>query len=177
MLVRSCRLLFHPRESIPWEDICGPSSGHDPRIFLSLFDTMLSLSKQVNEKFQKTADDKMMMSSALPRWRDVYCLGDMPDYHKAPQLNESFSHLLDKPVASCRHVALSIEDIAKLETCVWGLVESQSFSFWSIATMFEFLKHSYCVPQDLVFRQVIASMTTTVTSQVKASFLLAVFLQ
>ena len=27
-------------ESIPWEDICGPSSGCDPRVFLLLFDKM-----------------------------------------------------------------------------------------------------------------------------------------
>ena len=101
----------------------------------------------------------------------------MSDYHKAPKLNESFSHLLDKPVVSFRHVALSISDIAKLETCVRGLVESQSFSLWSIATMFEFLKDSNCVPEDSVFRQLIASMTTALTSQAKTSFLVTTFLQ
>ena len=100
----------------------------------------------------------------------------MPEYHKAHKLNESFSRLLDKPVVYSRHVALSIEDI-KLETCVQGLVESQSFSLWSIAIMFEFLKDSNCVPEDSVFRQLIASMTTALTSQAKASFLVAVFLQ
>ena len=77
-------------------DICGPSSSRDPRIFLSLFDKMSALSKEVNEKFQKTTDDKKM-STAFPRWGDVYCLGDRPAFHKALKVNESFSRLLNKP--------------------------------------------------------------------------------
>ena len=44
-------------ELVPWEDICGPS-GCDPWIFLSLFNKISALSKQVNEKFQKTVDEK-----------------------------------------------------------------------------------------------------------------------
>ena len=74
-------------DSVPWEDICVPSSGFDPRIFLSLFDKMKSLSKEVCEKFQKAADERKKASSALPRWGDAYRLGDFPDYHKALCLN------------------------------------------------------------------------------------------
>ena len=77
---------------------------------------MKSLLKEVREKFRKAADRRKKTSSALPRWGDVYRLGDFPDYHKALRLNESFSRLLDKPVASSRHVALSIDGISKLET-------------------------------------------------------------
>ena len=135
----SCSSSSLSEELIPWEDICGPSSGRDPRIFLSLFDKMSALLKQVNEKFQKAVDEKKT-SSALPRWGNVYRLWDLPDFHEAPKLNESFLRLLNKPVASSRHVALSLEGIAKLETCVRGLVESQSFSLWLIATVFKFLK-------------------------------------
>ena len=98
------------------------------------------------------------MSSAFPRWGDAYRFGDFPDYHKALKLNESFSQLLDKPVASSHYVTLSLDGITKLETCVRGFVEVQLFSLWSIATMFEFLKDSNCVPEDSVFRQLI-SMT------------------
>ena len=130
---------------------------------------MSALSKQVNEKFQKTADEKKKTSSAPPRWGDVYRLGDLP------KLSEIFLWLLNKPVASSRHVTLSLEDIAKLETCVRGLVESQAFCLWSIATMFEFLKDSICVPEDSLFRQLIASMTTALTSQAKATFSVVAF--
>ena len=100
------------------------------------------------------------MSSALPHCGDVYHLGDLPDFHKAPMLNKCFSSLLDKPVSFSHHVTFSVEDISKLEMCVRGLIKSQSFSLWSIATMFEFLKHSNCVPEDSVFLQLISSMTT-----------------
>ena len=143
---------------------------------MSLFNKISSLSKQVNEKFQKTADEEKT-SSALPHWGDVYRLGDMLDCHKVPKLSESFSRLLDKPMATSRLAALSIEDSAKRETCVRGLIESQSFSLWSIATTFEFLKDLNCVPEDSAFRQFITSMTTTLISQAKASFSVAAFLQ
>ena len=163
--------------SFPWMDICGTSLSRDPRIFLSLFDKLSVLSKAVNEKFRKTADEKQKTSTALLHWGDVYRLGDKPDFHKAPKVNESFSRLLDKPVSSSRYVALSLEDTSKLETCMCGLIESQSFSLWSIVTMFEFLKDANCVPEDSIFRQLIVSMTTALNSQAKASFSVAAFLQ
>ena len=129
-------------ESFPWMDMFGPTLSRDPCIFLFLFDELSALLKEVNEKFQKAADEKNKVSTALPRWDDVYCLGDLPDFHKAPKVSESFSQLLDKPMPSSRYVALSLDDTFKLETCVCGLIESQSFFLWSIATMFEFLKEA-----------------------------------
>ena len=87
------------------------------------------------------------------------------------------SRLLDKTVSSSRYISLSLDDTAKLETCVIGLIELQSFSLWALATMFEFLKDSNCVPEDTVFRQLVASMTTALNSQEKASFFEAAFLQ
>ena len=56
-------------------------------------------------------------------------------------------------------------------------MKSHSFSLWSVATMFELIKDSNCVPEDSVFRQLISSMTTALTSQAKASFSIAAFLQ
>ena len=32
-------------DSVSWEDICGPSSGRDPQIFLTLFDKMKSVKR------------------------------------------------------------------------------------------------------------------------------------
>ena len=80
-------------------------------------------------------------------------------------------------MSSSRYVALSLEDISKLEICVHGLIESQSFDLWSITTKFEFLKDSNCVPEDSVFRHLIASLTTALNSQAKGSFSVASFLQ
>ena len=127
------------------------------------------LSKEVNEKFRKVADETKTFT-ALPRWGDVYHLGDRPDLYKAPKVNERFSRLLDKPVFSSRYVAFSLEDTSKLEACVLGFIESQSFSLWSIATMFEFLKDANCLPEDSIFHQLIASMTAALNSQDKAPF-------
>ena len=56
-------------------------------------------------------------------------------------------------------------------------MESQSFSLWSIATMFEFLKDSNCVRENSVFQQLISSMMTALTSQAKTAFSLQEFLQ
>ena len=83
--------------------------------------TSLSVSEEVNEKFCNAADDKKAFT-ALPRWGDVYCLGDLDTFHKAPKINESFSRPLDKTISSSHYVALSLDDTAKLETRVCGLI-------------------------------------------------------
>ena len=67
--------------------------------------------------------------------------------------------------------------MAKLETCVHGLIESQSFSFWALLTIFEYLKDANCVPDDAVFRQLVASMATALNFQAKAFFSAVAFLQ
>ena len=122
-------------------DVFGTATRCNLRIFLTLIDKLLSVSEEVNEKFCKAADDiKRKASTSLPHWGDVHHLGDLDTFHKAPKVNKSFSQLLDKPVLSSRYVALSLDDTAKLETCVYNLLESQSFSLWALATMFEFLK-------------------------------------
>ena len=64
-----------------------------------------------------------------------------------------------------------------MESCVRGPVEAQSFSLWSIAAMFEFLKDSNCVPEDSSFRQLISSLTKALTTQARTSYYLQQFLQ
>ena len=144
---------------------------------MTLFDKMKSSSKEVSEKFRKAADERKKTTSSLPRWGITYCLGDFPDYHKALRISESFERLLDKLVSSSRHVALSLDDISKLETCVRGLVEAESFSLWSIAVMFEFLKDSNCVPEDSSFRQLISSLIKALTTEARTSYSLQQFPQ
>ena len=65
---------------------------------------------------------------------------------------------------------LSLNDSAKLEACIRGQIESQSFSFWALAAIFEFLKESDCVLDNLVFHQLVSSMTTSINSQARAFF-------
>ena len=80
-----------------------------------LFNKLSSVSKEVGEKFCKAADKKVSL-----HWGDFYRLGDLPDFHKASKVNESFSRLLDKLVPSSHYVALSLENATKLEVCVLG---------------------------------------------------------
>ena len=162
-------------ELFPWMAMFGPMSSRNPLIFLSLFDKLSELSKEVEEKFRKATDKKKKASTALPRWGDVYRLGDLPDFHKAHKVKESFSRLLDKFVSSSRYMALSLDNTSKLETYVRGLIELQLFSLWSIATMF--LNDTNCVPEDSVFCQLIVSMSTALNSQDKAYFSVVAFFQ
>ena len=120
-------------ELYPWMTAFIMSRRCDSRVFLSLFDKLSSVSKEVSEKFRKVADDKKK-AFALPHWGDVYCLGDLLEFHKAPKVNESFSRLLDKSVSSSRCVAL-LEDASKHEAWVQGQIESQSFSLWALASV------------------------------------------
>ena len=113
------------------------------------------MSKEINEKFRKASDDKK----------------------KASKINENFSRLLSKPVSTSRYVSLSLEDSAKLEACIRGQIESQSFSLWALSAIFEYLKDANCVSDDEVFHQLVSSMTTSINSQAKASFSAAAFLK
>ena len=85
-------------------------------------------------------------------------------------MNEKNSHLLDRPVANSRYVAISLEGICKLETCIRGMGESQSFSLWALTSIFAFLKDSGCAPEEQGFHQLISNLQISLNSQVKASF-------
>ena len=102
-------------------------------------------------------------------------MGDLPNFHKAPKVNESFFRLLDKPVSSSRYVALSLVDAAQLEACIRGQIESQSFSLWVLVAVFDHLKDANCVSDDDLFSQLVSSMTTAINSQAKASFSCGLF--
>ena len=95
----------------PWLDVFGTSLRRNPRLFLTLFEKLSALSKEIDEKFRKAADDKKSSSD---------------DFFKAPKINESFSCLLSKPVSTSRYVSISLVDSAKLEACIHGQLESQS---------------------------------------------------
>ena len=96
-------------ELIPWLDVFGNTRHRSPRVFLNFFDKLSTISKEI-EKFDKVADDKKKASSAFHHWGEVYCLGDMEKFHKAPKINESFTRLLNKPVSTSRYVSLSLDD-------------------------------------------------------------------
>ena len=85
--------------------------------------------------------------------------------------------LLSKTVSSSPYVSLSRDGTVKLEACIRGQIESQSFSLWALASNFEFLKESDCVPDSQVFHQLVSSVTSTINSQVRASFSAATFLK
>ena len=103
---------------IPWLGVFGNTCCRSPRVFLNLFEMLSAISKEVEEKFVKAAEDKKKASTTLPQWGEVYCLGDLHKFYKAPKINESFSRLLSKPVSLSRYVSLSLDDLAKLEACI-----------------------------------------------------------
>ena len=111
-------------------------------------------------------EDKKKAPAALPSWDQVCCLGDVENFRKAPKVNASFS----------RSLSLSLDKSAKLEACIRGQIESQSFSLWVLTSIFEFLKKSNCVPESSVFHQLVLSMTDSINAQDKASSSSAAFL-
>ena len=50
-----------------------------------------------------------------------------------------FSRLLVNLLASSRHVTMSINECIRLETCLLGLLESQSFFSWAMASVVAFV--------------------------------------
>ena len=112
----------------------------------------------------------------LPLCQPVLCLGDLPNYFKAPKVNESVSRLLDRPIANSHYVSVSLGEMCKLETCIHGMIQSQSFSLWALVSAFAFLKDFGCAPEENVFHQLISSLQVSLNSQVKASFASTLFL-
>ena len=108
---------------------------------------------------------------------DIYRLGDLEGYHKAPKISESFSRLLDKPVASSHYIAMSLDKCVKLESCVRGLVESQSFTSCTLAVVFAFLKDSGCALENDIFHRLVASLTVALNAQAKAMFAATAFMK
>ena len=104
----------------PWFDDFGACCQHDPRVFFSLFDKVVPVKKETEDKFAKVAADKKKATTALPAWSGVFRLGDIPDYFKVPKVNESFSCLLDRPVSNSRYASILLEEMTKLETCIRG---------------------------------------------------------
>ena len=74
-------------------------------------------------------------------------------------------------------MSISLEEMTKLETCIRGIIESQSFSFWALASVFAFLKDFGCVPKEAIFQQHISSLQMSLNSQAKASFASTSFLK
>ena len=92
----------------------------------------------------------------------MYCFGDEESFHKALKVSDSFSQLLMKTVSSSRSLSLSLDDSAKLEACICGQIQSQSFWLWALTAVFEFLKDSNCIPEGPVFHQLVTSMTDAI---------------
>ena len=163
--------------SSPWFDNFGNPRFRELRVFLSLFDKLAPLKQQVEARFAKAANDKKKVITALPKWSNVYRLGDLGDCHCAPKVNDSFSRLFDRQVSSSRYLAMSLDESTKLEACVRGQFESRSYSLWAIVAIFTSLKDAGGVPDDETLRHLVSNLTLSLQSQTKALFSAACFLQ
>ena len=113
--------------------VFGDDKQRDPKVYLLCFDRIRPIKDEVEDHVLTSARGRKNAVSVLPSWGDICRISDLLDLHKAPPVNEQFLHLLDKPLASSPHIAMSVDECARLETCIRGLVESQSFSSWAIA--------------------------------------------
>ena len=93
-----------------------------------------------------------------------------------PMIIGRFSLLHDRLVATSHSVSLSFHESAKLEGCLHGMIESQSFSLWDLVSVFTFLKDYGCLPEGDFFHQLLLSLSVSLHSQAKASFSAASFL-
>ena len=80
-------------------------------------------------------------------------------------------------VPSSRYVSLSLEECARLEACMRGLVGSQSYAFWAMVSIFAFLRDSGLSPSVEVFNKVVSSRSVALTAQVKALYATSAFLK
>ena len=121
-----------------WFHGFGDDRKKEPRVYLSCFDKIKDLMVEIDRKVTATAKDQRHSCSVFPSWGNIYRLRDLPSSHSAAPLNPQFSRLLNKSVPSSRYVSLSLEDCARLEACMRGLVGSQSYASWAMASIFAF---------------------------------------
>ena len=166
-----------PGDPASWFCGFGDSKRRDPKVFLACFDRIRSIMSEVEDRLLTSARGRKKAVNILPSWGDIYKLCDYPDLHKAPPVNEQFPCLLDKPLAPSRHIAMSIDQCLRLETCIRGPVESQSFSSWVMASVFAFLRDAKLAPEDEGFHKLASSLSVALNSQAKASFAVAEYLK
>ena len=132
---------------------------------------------EIDCKVASNAKDQRRSRSVLPTWGDIYRLRDLPSSYAAAPLNPQYSRLLNKSVPSSRYVSLSLEDCARLESCLRGLVGSQSYASWAMASLFAFLRDAGLSPSDEGFNKVVSSLSVALTAQAKASYAAAAFIK
>ena len=64
-----------------------------------------------------------------------------------------------------------------MESCLQGLVGSQSYALWAMASLFAFLRDAGLSPSDEGFNKVVSSLSVALTAQAKASYAAAAFLK
>ena len=166
-----------PVDPVSWFRGFGDSEQCDPKVFLACFDHIRSIMSEVEDCLFTSAHGRKKAVNILPSWGDIYKLCNYPDLHKAPPINEQFSRLLDKPLALSRHIAMLIYECLRLETCIHGLVESQSFSSWAMASVFALLRDANLAPGKEGFHKLVSSLSVALNSQAKASFAAAEYLK
>ena len=174
-----------PSDPASWFRKFGNEKQRDPEVFLSSFDRICSITSDVKERLAVASQGRKKAFSVLPSWGEIYCMSDFLIYRmsdfltfaKAPLVNNQFSRLLDKPLSSSRHVSLSLEECSFLETCVRGLVESQSYLSWAVAAVFAYLREAGVAPEDKSFHRLVVSLSVNLNSQAKASLSAAAFLK
>ena len=62
-----------------------------------------------------------------------------------------------------------------LDACLRGMIESLSFSLWTVASIFFSLEDSGCIPEKDIFLQLISSLTVFLNLQATTSFASASF--
>ena len=144
---------------------------------MSCFDKIKELMVEIDRKVTSNAKDQRRSCSVLPTWGNIYRSRDLPSSHTAAPLNPQYSRLLNKTVPYSRYVSLSLEDCARLESCLRGLVGSQSYPLWAMASLFTFLRDTSLFPSDDGFNKVVSSLSVALTAQAKALYAASVFLK
>ena len=72
---------------------------------------------------------------------------------------------------------MTLDECSKLESCVRGLVESQSFLYWALSVVFAFFKDSGCIPEDDIFHRLVPSLTIALNEQARATFAATAFMK
>ena len=141
-----------------------------------LYDRLKRLKEDLAFKVKAGAKESKKASTVLPRRRGAYKVVGEDALTPAPPLNELYRRLTFSKPSNNASVSVPLEELRRLEGALVSLQETQSFSFWLVAALFEYLRSNGFVPPDgPLFSRLEDSLSLALVDQARTALSLSAF--
>lgn len=144
---------------------------------VNLYDRISEVIQDVRNRFQSSLSEGKVSLCPLPHKKKLYLAPDSPDLAGSPEPNVALGRL-SAPVSQKRSLSISYDECSRLESLGRHQLENNSFSFWLLSTLLNFIKESGFVPPDpSIFEALIQSFSISLVNSSNIAASIATFLQ